>query len=158
MANVGIVAAQLDMQEVLSAAAALGIESIKSEVRSPEDIAPAVSAAKGQANALYVCNDPLVATNRVRISELALGARLPTMCGAREYVEAGSLISYAANFPDLFRRTAEYVDKILRGAKPSDLPIEQPIKFDLVINLKTAKTLGLTIPPTMLTRADDVLE
>ena len=92
------------------------------------------------------------------IGELALGARLPTMYGAREYVEAGGLMSYAANFPDLYRRTAEYVDKILRGAKPSDLPVEQPTKFDLIINLKTAKTLGLTIPPTMLTRADEVIE
>jgi putative ABC transport system substrate-binding protein len=89
---------------------------------------------------------------------LALGARLPMMYGAREYVEAGGLISYAANFPDLYRRTAEYVDKILRGAKPSDLPVEQPTKFDLIINLKTAKALGLTIPPTMLTRADEVIE
>ena len=92
------------------------------------------------------------------IGELALGARLPTMYGAREYVESGGLMSYAANFPDLYRRTAEYVDKILRGAKPSDLPVEQPTKFDLIINLKTAKTLGLTIPPTMLTRADEVIE
>jgi putative ABC transport system substrate-binding protein len=92
-----------------------------------------------------------------RIGELALGA-LPTMYGAREYVEAGGLMSYAANFPDLYRRTAEYVDKILRGAKPSDLPVEQPTKFDLIINLKTAKALGLTIPPTMLTRADEVIE
>ena len=82
----------------------------------------------------------------------------PERTGAREYVEAGGLMSYAANFPDLYRRTAEYVDKILRGAKPSDLPVEQPTKFDLIINLKTAKTLGLTIPPTMLTRADEVIE
>jgi len=104
------------------------------------------------------CNDPLVATNRVRISTLALGARLPTMFNAEEYVEVGGLMSYGPNFPDLFRRAAEYVDKILRGAKPTDLPIEQPTKFDLIVNLTTAKTLGLTIPESFLIRADRVIE
>ena len=158
MANGDNASAVLEMREAQSAAGALGLDAIKSEIRRPEDIAPAVEALKGHADALYVCNDPLVTTNRVRIGELALGARFPTMFGAREYVEAGGLMSYAANFPDLYRRTAEYVDKILRGAKPSDLPVEQPTKFDLIINLKTAKALGLTIPPTMLTRADEVIE
>jgi putative tryptophan/tyrosine transport system substrate-binding protein len=157
-ANVDNASVQLDLREVQSAAVALGIEPIKFEMRRSEDIAPAINAVKGRADALYVCNDPVASTNRVRICELALDIRLPTMCGAREYVEAGGLMSYAANFPDLFRRTAEYVDKILRGAKPSELPVEQPTKFDLIINLKTAKALGLTIAPTMLARADDVLE
>ena len=104
------------------------------------------------------CTDPLVTTNRIRINTLALGARLPTMHGVREYVEAGGLMSYGPNFPDLFRRAADYVDKILRGAKPADLPVEQPTKFDLVINLTTAKALGLDVPPTLLARADEVIE
>jgi putative ABC transport system substrate-binding protein len=117
-----------------------------------------VEALKGHADALYVRDDPLVTTNRVRIGELALDARLPTMYGAREYVEASRLMSYTANFPDLYRRTAEYVDKILLGAKPSDLPVEQPTKFDLIINLKTAKALGLTIPQSILLQAAEVIQ
>ena len=97
-------------------------------------------------------------TNRLGINTLALGVRLPTMSGVREYVEAGGLMSYGPNFPDLFRRAAEYVDKILRGSKPADLPVEQPTKFDLVINLTTAKALGLTIPEQFLLRANEVIE
>ena len=136
----------------------LGLEVITSEIRRAEDIAPAFEALKGRAEALYVVADPLVNTNRIRINTLALGARLPTMYGTREYVEAGGLMSYGPNFPDLFRRAADYVDKILRGAKPADIPVEQPTKFDLVINLTTAKALGLTVPPTLLARADEVIE
>ena len=102
--------------------------------------------------------DPLVTTNRIRINTLALSARLPTMHGSREHVEAGGLMSYGPNLPDLFRRAADYVDKILRGAKPADLPVEQPTKFDLVINLTTAKALGLEVPPTLLALADEVIE
>ena len=100
----------------------------------------------------------MIFTNRVRINTLALSARLPTMYNFREYVQAGGLISYGANLTDLFRRSAEYVDKILRGTKPGDVPIEQPTKFDFVINLTTAKALGLDVPPALLARADEVIE
>ena len=134
------------------------MRSSRSKSGEREDIAPAFEALKGRAEALYVAIDPLVNTNRIRINTLALAARLPTMHGSREYVEAGGLMSYGPNFPDLFRRAADYVDKILRGAKPADLPVEQPTKFELVINLKTAKALGLDVPPTLLARADEVIE
>jgi putative ABC transport system substrate-binding protein len=113
---------------------------------------------KGRAEAIYVCLDPLVVTNRVRISTLALAARLPTMHGFRELVEAGGLMSYGPNLPDLFRRAADFVDKILRGTKPADIPVEQPTKFELVINLKTARALGLTVPDKLLAAADEVIE
>src|SRR5262249_49222322 len=129
-----------------------------SEVRRAEDITPAFDALKGRADALYVVAEPLVTTNRIRISILAVGARLPTMHGTRVNVEAGGLMSYAANFPDLYRRAAEYVDKILRGAKPGDIPVQQPTKFDLVINLTPAKVLGLMIPEGFLLRADEVIK
>jgi putative ABC transport system substrate-binding protein len=107
---------------------------------------------------VHIVIDALVNTNRFHINDLALGVRLPTMHGGREGVEAGGLISYGPNFPELWRRSAEYIDKILRGAKTADIPVEQPTKFDLVINLKTAKALGLTVPPPLLTRADEVIE
>jgi putative ABC transport system substrate-binding protein len=131
---------------------------VTSEVQRADDIAPAFSALKGRADALYVCGSPLFSTNRIRINTLALGMRLPTMHGFREWVEKGGLMSYGPNFPDLFRRAADYVDKILRGAKPADIPVEQPTKFDLIINITTAKALGLEIPPTLLARADEVIE
>jgi putative tryptophan/tyrosine transport system substrate-binding protein len=136
----------------------LGLEPSLHEIRRAEDIAPAFEAMKGQADGLYVCTDVLVNVHRVRINTLALGARLPTMYSIREYVEAGGLVSYGPNFADMFRRAAGYVDKILRGAKPADLPIEQPTKFELVVNLTTARTIGLIIPPTLLARADEVIE
>jgi putative tryptophan/tyrosine transport system substrate-binding protein len=158
MANSSNASALLDMRETQTTARALGLEAVTSEVRRSEDIAPAFDALRGRVEALYVCNDPLAATNRVRINTLALGMRLPTMFIAREYVEVGGLMSYGANFLDLYRRTAELVDKILRGAKPADLPVEQPIKFDLVINLTTAKALDLTMPSSLLARADEVIE
>ena len=158
MGNAGAPGAVLEMREVQATARTLGLEVTTRVIRQAEDIAPAIEALKSRADALYVATDPLVFTNRIRINTLALGARLPTIYGSREYVDAGALMSYGPNFSDLFRRAADYVDKILRGAKPGDIPVEQPTKFDLVINLKTAKALGLTIPPTMLTRADEVIE
>ena len=115
-------------------------------------------ALKGHADALYVAGDPLLNAHRVGLNILAVGARLPTMYIQREFVEAGGLISYGPNFQDLFRRAAGYVDKILRGAKPADIPVEQPTKFDFVINLTTAKALGLTVPLTLLARTDEVIE
>ena len=144
------------MGEVQAAARTLGLEVLPLEIRRAEDIAPAFELLKGRAQALYVIAEPLIGSNRVRINTLALGARLPTLHGLREYVEAGGLMSYGPNSPDLFRRSADIVDKILRGAKPSD--IEQPTRFDLVVNLTTAKTLGLEIPPTLIARADEVIE
>ena len=158
LANAGSPNAVLEMGEADAAARRLGLAVVRSEVRKPEDFAPALDALKGRAEALYVCSDPLLTTNRLGINTLALGVRLPTMYGFREFVEAGGLISYGPNFPDLFRRAAEYVDKILRGTKPADLPVEQPTKLDLVINLTTAKALGLTIPESFLLRANEVIE
>jgi putative ABC transport system substrate-binding protein len=158
MANFGYPASVLEMREVEATAGALGLEVITPEIRRAEDIAPAFEGLKGRAEALSVITDPLMVTNRLQINALAQGAQLPTIYSAREYVESGGLISYGANYPDLFRRAAEFVDKILRGAKPFDIPIEQPTKFDLVINLKTAKAIGLVIPGTVLARADEVVE
>jgi putative ABC transport system substrate-binding protein len=158
LANVGGPAVVLDMREVQATARTLGVEVITLEIRRGEDIASAFEALKGRADALYVVIDPLVTTHRIRINTLALGARLPTMYGSREGVEAGGLMSYGANFPDLFRRAADFVDKILRGAKPGDIPVEQPTKFDLIINVTTAKAIGLEIPPTLLATADEVIE
>jgi putative ABC transport system substrate-binding protein len=158
MANVGAPAAVVEIGEVQAAARTVGLDVATSEIRRAEDIAPAFEALKGRAEALYVAADPLINSNRLRINILALGARLPTMFPLREIVEAGGLMSYGTNFPDLFRRAADYVDKILRGAKPADLPVEQPTKFDLVVNLTTAKALGLTIPESFLLRADELIE
>ena len=158
MANAGYPAAVLEMAEVQATTRTLGLDVVTLELRRAEDIAPAFEALKGRAEALYVCAESLVTTNRVRINTLALAARLPVMHGVREYVEAGGLMSYGPNFPDLWRRAGDLVDKILRGAKPADIPVEQPTKFDLIINLTTAKALGLDVPPTLLARADEVIE
>ena len=158
MANVDNPSVMLDIGEVQAAAGALGLEAAISEIRRAEDIAPAIEALQGRAEALYVAGDPLVTTNRNRLGILAVGARLPTMHGNRENVDAGGLISYGPNLPDLHRRAADFVDKILRGAKAAEIPVEQPTKFDLVINLITAKALRLEIPPTLLARADEVIE
>jgi putative tryptophan/tyrosine transport system substrate-binding protein len=158
MANAAAPGAVLEMREAQAAARTLGLEVATSEIRRVEDISPAFDALKGKADALYVCADPLVSTNRAHLNTIALGARLPTMHAFRENAQAGGLMSYGANFPDLYRRAADLVDKILKGAKPADLPVEQPTKFELVINLQTAKALGLTIPPLLLARADEVIE
>ena len=158
MVDVGYPAAVMEMGEVQTAARTLDLEVAALEIRRADDIASAFEALTGRAGALYIPATPLVNTNRIRINTLALGARLPTMHGFRELVEAGGLMSYGPNFPDLFRHAADYVDKILRGAKPGDLPVEQPTKFELVINLVTAKALGLTMPSMVLGRADEVIE
>jgi putative tryptophan/tyrosine transport system substrate-binding protein len=158
MGNVGNPAIVLEMREVQAAARMLGLEVAILEIRRAEDIASAFPALQVRADALYVAADPLLGTNRIRINTLALGARLPTMHDFREYVEAGGLMSYGPNLVDVFRRSADFVDKILRGAKPADLPVEQPTKFELVVNLTTAKALGLTIPEAFLARADEVIE
>jgi putative tryptophan/tyrosine transport system substrate-binding protein len=158
MANIGSPGAVLEMREVQAAARTLGFEVATLEIRRAEDIAPAFEALKSRADALYVCGDPLVFTHRIRIKTLALAAQLSTIHDQGEYVEVGGLMSYGPNFPDLYQRAADYVDKILRGAKPADLPVEQPTKFDLVINLKTAQALGLNIPATLLARANEVIE
>ena len=146
------------MREAQAAALKLGIDITKLEIRRAQDIAPAFEALQARADALYVVPDELIAANRTRIITFALSARFPTIANSREYVEAGVLISYGPNFPDLFRRVAEHVDKILRGASPADIPVEQPTKFDLVLNLITAKPLGIEVPPMLLARADEVVE
>ena len=158
MANVGYPGAVLEIGEFQAASRAVGLEVAALEIRRTEDIAPALESLKGRAEALYVVGDPVANLNRIRINTFALVARLPTIYVQREYVDAGGLLSYGPNYPDLNRRAANYVDKILRGAKPADLPVEQPIKFDLVVNLVTARALGLTVPPTLLARADEVIE
>jgi putative ABC transport system substrate-binding protein len=158
MANSDAAGAVLERGEIQATARTLGLEITTLEIQQADDIAPAVETLKGHADALYVATDPLVFNNRVRLNGLAKDARLPTIYGSREYVEAGGLMSYGPSYTELFRRAADYVDKILRGAKPGDIPVEQPTKFELVINLKTAKTLGIDIPTTLLARADEVIE
>lgn len=147
-----------ELETAQAAARELGLETVRCEIRRADDVQPAIEQLRGNADALYVCIDPLVNTNGVAINTLALAARLPTMHSSRDNIEAGGMISYGPDISDLFRRAAEFVDKILRGAKPGDLPVEQPTKFELVINLKAAKTLGLEISPTLLARADEVVE
>jgi putative tryptophan/tyrosine transport system substrate-binding protein len=158
MANRDAPPAMVELQEAHAAAHALSLEVVTSEIRHLEDITPAFEALKGRAEGIYVCNDPLVTTNRTRITALALGGRLPTMFNVREFVDAGGLMSYGPNFLTLYRRAGDFVDKILRGTKPADIPVEQPTKFDLTFNLKTAEALGLTIPQSILLLADEVIE
>jgi len=156
--HAGNAGAVLDSDQVRTAAGMLGLELLTGEIQRAEEIAPTFEAFKGRAQALYIVGDALMSTNRIRINTLALAVRLPTMYPNRVSVEAGGLVSYGPNFPDMYRRAGDYVDKILRGAKPSEIPVEQPTKFDLVINLTTAKALGLDMPPTLLARADEVIE
>jgi putative ABC transport system substrate-binding protein len=158
LGNVGNASSMLEVGEVRTAAGTLGIEIVPVDIKRAEDIAPAFDAFGGSAEALYVSTDPLIFTNISRINTLAVGARLPTIYNGKEYIESGGLMSYGPNYPHLFRRAADFVDKILRGAKPGDFPVEQPTKFDFAINLTTAKAIGLTIPPSLLARADEVIE
>ena len=158
LTNVDNPAAVLDMVEAQAAARKFGLDVTISEIRRAEDIAPAFDALEGHADALYVCVDPLLNTYRIRVNTLALASRLPTVRGLREYVEAGGLMSYGPNWPHMWRRAGDLVDKILRGAKPSDIPVEQPTEFDLVNNLTAAKALGLTIPDKLLALANEVIE
>jgi putative tryptophan/tyrosine transport system substrate-binding protein len=150
--------AVLDRDQVRAAAGMLGIEILTGEIQRAEEIAPTFEAFRGRAQALYVVGDALMSTHRIRINTLALAARLPSMYPNRAAVEAGGLIAYGPNFPDQYRRAGDYVDKILRGGKPAEIPVEQPTKFDLVINLTTAKALGVDVPPLLLARADEVIE
>jgi putative tryptophan/tyrosine transport system substrate-binding protein len=159
LANIGFPGAVQEIGEVKAAARAFDVDIVDMlEIRRAEEITPAFAALRGRAQALYVCGDAVTNAARGHINDLALGARLPTIYPTRIFLEAGGFISYGVNYADLHRRAGDYVDKILRGGKPSDLPVEQPTKFELAINLQTAKTLGLDVPPTLLTRADEVIE
>jgi putative ABC transport system substrate-binding protein len=159
LTNVGFFGSAQEVGEIRAAARKLGIDIVDMlEVRKPEDITPAFATLTGKAQALYVCADNLTNVFQNRINILALGARLPTMLNNQTFLPTGGFISYGPNFPDLFRRAADYVDKILRGAKPGDLPVEQPTKFDMAVNVTVAKALGLKVPEDILARADEVIE
>jgi putative tryptophan/tyrosine transport system substrate-binding protein len=158
MANIGSPIGVLEMGDVQAAARTLGIEVAPIEIRRAEDIAPAFAALKAQTDVLYVVGDALTAANLTRIITFSHTARLPTIFNTPLFAQAGGLMSYGPNYPAQFRRAAELVDKILRGTKPVDIPVEQPTKFELVINLKTAKALRLTIPDKLLATADEVIE
>jgi putative tryptophan/tyrosine transport system substrate-binding protein len=158
MFNSNYALATLEVDEVQAAARTFGIEVVPLEILRAEDIGPAFEALNARADAIYIVVDNLTGTNRKRIITLALDARLPTIFNTRDYVQAGGLMSYGPNYPDLFRRAAELVDKILHGTKPGEIPVEQPTKFELVINMTTAKVLGLTIPESFLSLADEVIE
>jgi ABC-type uncharacterized transport system substrate-binding protein len=148
----------LQIKEISPAAKALSLRILSLEASKPDDFEPAfVVMIRERADALSVFADPFLSTHRVRLAQLAAKNRLPAMYGHSEYVEAGGLMSYAPSFSDMSRRAATFVDKILKGAKPADLPVEQPTKFEFIINLKTAKQIGLTIPPNVLVRADKVM-
>src|SRR6516164_1931879 len=153
MGNAGYAMPVLEAQEVKATAQALGLEAARPEIWRSEDITPVFESIRGKADALYVVSDPLIAANRTLITTLALSARLPTMLSYRDYVAAGGLMSYGPNFANLFRQAADMVDKILRGTKPSDIPVEQPSTFELVINVQTAKALGITVPEALLAAA-----
>jgi len=158
LSHVGNPISVLGTNAVKAAAGEFGLDVAIAEIHVAEDIAPAIEALKGRTEALIVASNPLFNTNRIQINTLALGARLPTIYFDRAYVEGGGLMSYGPNWPSRWRRAADFVDQILRGAKPADLPVEQPMKFELVINLKTAKALGLTVPLIMQVTADEVIE
>ena len=156
MANAGNAQPVLEAKETQAAARALGLEVVPLEIGRAEDIAPAIQALK--ADALYIAIDQLMVANRTRILTFAVSARLPVITSISDFVKDGALMSYGPSYPDLFRHSADFVDKILRGAMPGDIPVEQPTKFELVINLTTAKALDLKIPESFLVRADEVIE
>jgi putative ABC transport system substrate-binding protein len=158
MADAGFPQSVLEMNEVQGIARNLGIEVTRLEINSAEEIVPAFESHKAQVDALYVVINELLNASRARIVNLALAARLPSIYGTNDWARSGGLLSYGPNFPTLFARAAELTDRILRGTQPGDIPVEQPTKFELVINLNTAKTLGLTVPPPLLARADEVIE
>jgi putative ABC transport system substrate-binding protein len=158
IANPASAQAASELDEVRRESHTLGFEPAGLEIRRAEDFAPAIEALKGRADALYACADALISANAAHINTLAQAARLPTMFYAREYLAGGGFMSYGPNVRDLFRRSADFVNKILRGAKPGDIPVEQPTTLELIVDLKTAKALGLTVPPTLLARADEVIE
>src|SRR5262249_27036070 len=153
MGNAGYAMPVLEAQEVKATAQALGLEAARPEIWRSEDITPVFESIRGKADALYVVSDVLTAANRTLIATLALSARLPTMLSYRDYVAAGGLMSYGPNYANLFRQAADIVDKILCGTKPSDIPVEQPSKFELVVNVETAKALGITVPGSLLVAA-----
>jgi putative ABC transport system substrate-binding protein len=147
------------VREADVAAQALGVQLHFLEARGPDAFDRAFAAiTRAHADALLVLEDAMMFPHRRRLAELAATSHLPTMYNLRGFVEAGGLLSYGTSRPDVWRRAAIYVDKILKGAKPADLPVEQPVKFELVINLKTAEALGITIPPTLLFQADKVIK
>ena len=158
IANVNNPTAMGNVREIQEAAVKLALQIMPLDIKRAEDIAPAIETLKGRAQALYVVGDPLIADNQIQINTLALAARLPTMHGSRSYIASGGLLSYGPNYSDLFRRAGDYIDKILKGAKPADLPVELPTTIELIVNLKTAKAIGLTIPESFLLRADEVIE
>jgi ABC-type uncharacterized transport system substrate-binding protein len=159
LSNPAALNSQLQMRETEVAARALGVQLQPLDVRNPDDFDRVFRAAtKDRADALIALDDPFLFTHRTRIVKLATKSRLPAIYGFREFVETGGLMSYAANLSDMYRRAATYVDKILKGAKPADLPVEQPTKFEFIINLKAAKQIGLTIPPNVMARADKVIK
>ena len=156
--NIGNPVTGPQLKQLEQAASAMGLRFRLIDVRSIEDIERGFGALDGSTDAIVVGLEALTQAHRYRIAELAAKQRLPAMYGGREFVDAGGLIFYGPSFPDMYRRAASYVDRILKGAKPADLPVEQPTKFELWINSKAAKSLGLTIPPTLLARADEVIE
>jgi putative ABC transport system substrate-binding protein len=158
LADAGYAEPMLEADRVKSMAQASGLEAARIGVWRDEDIAPAFESLRNKADALYVVSDALMAANRTRIVTLALSERLPTIMSYNDYVEAGGLMSYGPDYPDLFRKAAGMVDKILRGTKAGEIPVEQPVKFELAINVKTAAALGLTIPQTFLATADEILK
>jgi putative ABC transport system substrate-binding protein len=158
LADAGYAEPMLEAERVKSTAQELGLEAARLGIWQPQDIAPAFEALRNKADALYVVSDALIAANRARIIRLALSAHLPTILSYDDYVEAGGLMSYGPNYAELFRRAADMADKILHGTQPADIPVEQPTKFDFVINIKTATALGLTLPPPLLATADEVIK